>query len=476
VARSPHDIAFATIVIASLKTGEILGVAEYGEPTSSGQSWLLRPVNVGSAIKPVLAAAALMRRPELATLEIRNDGPTMNDVWGFRLERSFEAGSSCPLGWVDLRRFLSCSSNRYAAALVAAALQPDDTLHVPRWDLAPGVVFRLGGQTHVGRRPHLPLDSRRRFRAEALNESALAAGLFALDSLNTSIELARLLGREGRDSSVWAGLHDDRMNPVRVPVGLWPEQSRLGMSRGGRPAGMRQLAMFAVGAAENRVTTIDLTEAFGRIMIDRRLSLTFVPSRFPQARAASFSPLGMSNTPWYPTLLGGLRDVGTVGTAKGMAATVARQLSADVVLFGKTGTLNAPPHVRVVRRVDTISVRGNALARTTVVVDTLVPPVVAKTLVFAVGPPPGFGRRRASAAGSSASGTVSDRSNDTTAAAKVSSGALQCGLVGTVYFRLRRNPPQVESLSTEFANERLWSVLRRNWQRLRVCNERAARG
>jgi hypothetical protein len=153
-----------------------------------------------------------------------------------------------------------------------------------------------------------------------------------------------------------------------------------------------------------------------------------------------------------------------------MADMVARQLSVDVVFYGKTGTLNAPPHVRVLRRVDTVNVRGAAIARTTTVVDTVVPPVVAKTLVFAVGPPPSFGRRVSGAAG----GT-----NDTTgtnARNVVSSAALQCGLVGTVYFRLRRNPPQVESLSTEFANERLWAVLRRNWERLQVCREKGVKG
>ena len=127
-ATAPHvqasDIAFATIVLASAKTGEILGVAEYGPPSAGGGSWLLKPVNVGSAIKPLLAAAVLTQRPELATLEVRNDATTMYDVWGLPLGKPFEAGASCPLGWIGLRQFLSCSSNRFSAALVAAGLSP----------------------------------------------------------------------------------------------------------------------------------------------------------------------------------------------------------------------------------------------------------------------------------------------------------------------------------------------------------------
>jgi hypothetical protein len=453
--RVSSDIHFATVVLASARSGEILAVAEYGPPASTGGSWILKPVNVGSAIKPVLATAALMRRPELASLEVWNSGPAMDDVWGIPLERSFESGASCPAGWINLRLFLSCSSNRYAAALVAMALQPDAEQGLMRWDDAPGVTFRLGGLTHSGQRPHLALDARRMVRADTMNASALASGLFALDSLNTSLELAAQLGREGRDSSVWMGLRDDRNNPVRVPLGLWPEQSRLALSRGTRPASMRQLTMFSVGASENRITTLDLTESIGRILTDRQLSLRFVvPPRAVGGGVsrASFAPLGLSKMPWYSTLVGGLRDVGLVGTARGTQDAVAHQLSPSLEFYGKSGTLNAPPHVRTLRRTDTTEVNGVLVPRTYVFTDTVIPPVVAKTLTF------GLGVR-----GSSRTARKEPMEEETAAA------AMRCGIVGTVYFRLRRNPPQVESLATEFANERLWRVLRRHWQRLRVC-------
>jgi hypothetical protein len=454
-----NDLAFATIVLTSARTGEILGVAEYGPPSSGGGSWLLKPVNVGSAIKPVLAAATLMQRPELASLEVKNDAATMYDVWGLPLGKAFEAGSSCPLGWIGLRQFLSCSSNRFSAALVAAALQPAAQDEPPSFEAAPGVSFRLGGQTHVGQRLHLALDRNHQVRADTLNASTLATGLFALDSLNTSLELAAQLGREGRDSSVWLGLRDDRFNPVRVPLGLWPEQSRLAMMRGNRPATARQLAMFSVGAAENRVTTLDLTEAFARIVTDRRVGLTFVPTT---GRPASFPPMKLSKYSWYPTFIGGLHDVGTMGTAKGTQNAIAQQLSPSLVFYGKSGTLNAPPHVRTLHRVDTLTVNGARVARTLTFTDTVVPPVVAKTLLFAVGARYGRSVKSSNAAvdtGTAARAAEAERTN----------AAIDCGIVGTIYFRLRRNPPHVESLATDFANERLWKLLRRNWQRLKVC-------
>ena len=453
------DLAFATIVLTSAKTGEILGVAEYGQPATGGGSWLLKPVNVGSAIKPLLAAATLMQRPELASLEVKNDGATMYDVWGFPLGKAFESGSACPLGWIGLRQFLSCSSNRYSAALVAAALQPASQDEAPPFEAAPGVTFRLNGQTHVGQRLHLALDHNHQVRADTLNASTLATGLFALDSLNTSLELAAQLGREGRDSSVWRGLRDDRFNPVRVPLGLWPEQSRLAMMRGNRPATARQLAMFSVGAAENRVTTLDLTEAFARIVTDRRVGLTFVPTT---GHAASFPPMKLSKFSWYPMFIGGLHDVGTSGTAKGAQNAIAQQLSPSLLFYGKSGTLNAPPHVRTLRRIDTVVVNGVRVPRTLTFTDTVVPPVVAKTLLFAVG-----ARSARSADASNAAVRGDSMAHGVEAAG--GSGAIDCGIVGTIYFRLRRNPPHVESLATDFANERLWKLLRKNWQRLKVC-------
>ena len=105
----------------------------------------------------------------------------------------------------------------------------------------------------------------------------------------------------------------------------------------------------------------------------------------------------------------------------------------NVAFFGKTGTLNSGILSR--RRVE------GATMRIPVGRDEVSPdPVVATTLVFAIGNVP-----------------------------KAGGAALSCGVVGTVYFRLNREVDRVDPLATAFANQRLWPVLRKHWSRLGVC-------
>ena len=101
-----------------------------------------------------------------------------------------------------------------------------------------------------------------------------------------------------------------------------------------------------------------------------------------------------------------------------------RVLGSNVAFFGKTGTLNSP---------------ASSLRRAPDTVVT-VDPVVATTLVFAVGNVP-----------------------------KSAGAALTCGFVGSIYFRLNREVGRVEPLATAFANQRLWPVLRKHWNRLGAC-------
>ena len=425
-----RDLSFALGVIANLATGEILAAPEVNHRYADAPSSVLRSVNVGSAIKPILAAATLTSIPELASLQIRNDGGRIGELWGYPLSSPFETGSRCPIGWIDLRRFLECSSNAYAAMLLSAALQPRGNGRLTL-EYRPGAVFRLNGRDASQRQPHLPLERDLGIHPESLFASALSHGLEDLFGITTSLEEASV---DAGDSTVWEGLRDTAGTPVRVPRGLWPERSRVGLVMQGGRSTLRRLAAVAIGAGEARLTPIDLTQAFGRLVSDRTLVLSFVPS---DSTESSFARQGLRAQPWYPAFMAGLRAVGETGTAAGTGALVRRALGPNVAFFGKTGTLNAPGLVYR-RRLDSAVMSEGANTVRDVVVS--VDPVVATTFVFAVGD----ARRNGGA-------------------------ALSCGVVGTIYVRLNREVDRVEALATMFANQRLWPVLRKHWSRLGLC-------
>jgi hypothetical protein len=412
-----RDLSFAVGVIANLASGEILAAPEVNHRYADAPSSVLRSVNVGSAIKPLLAAATLVSFPELASLQIRNPGGRVSELWGYPLSSDFETGSRCSPGWIDLKRFLECSSNVYAASLVSAGLQPRTNGRLALED-RPGSVYRLAGREESGRQPRLPLEPDLAIHPESLFASVLSNGLDELFGITTSLEEASV---DRGDSTVWEGLTDAAGQPVRVPGGLWPDRSRVGLAYQGRRSTLRRLAAVAIGAGEARLNPIDLTQAFGRLVSDRTLILRFVPADTGMSPAPDH---GLRSQRWYSTFMAGLRGVGETGTAAGTGAIVRRVLGPSVAFYGKTGTLNAP--ASSLRR-----------SRDTVV---MVDPVVATTLVFAVGN------------GSRSGGA-----------------ALSCGFVGTIYFRLNREVDRVEPLATAFANQRLWPVLRRHWNRLGAC-------
>jgi len=411
-----RDLAFAVGVIANLSTGEILAAPEVNHRYADAPSAVLRSVNVGSAIKPLLAAATLVSFPELSSLQIRNHGGRVSELWGYPLSSDFETGARCPAGWIDLRRFLECSSNVYSASLVSAALQPRSNRRLAL-EYRPGATFRLNSREESGRQPRLPLEADLAVHPESLFASVLSHGLDDLFGITTSLEDVSV---DHGDSTVWEGLTDAAGNPVHVPSGLWPDRSRVGLVVQGRRSTLRRLAAVAIGAGEARFTPIGLTQAFGRLTSDRTLVLRFVPADTATPPVPNH---GLRGQRWYPTFISGLRAVGETGTAAGTGALVRRALGPNVVFLGKTGTLNSPASSR--RASDSVAT---------------VDPVVATTLVFAVGNAPRNG-----------------------------GAGLSCGFVGTIYFRLNREVDRVEPLATAFANQRLWPVLRKHWGRLGAC-------
>lgn len=436
--RLPLD--FGIMVLARVPDGEIVAMAEVGDRRNRGRSSLLERVAPGSAVKPMLAAAILSERPELAALEIPAHAGSIRSVLGLPpvpARRAFTTALNCPrpgTGRVDLRYFLRCSNNEYAASLLVAGLEN-----------AHGEEGRRIGAVS------LPLEEGRVPRSILLL-SPLSTGMSRLFDLPTDPVIADSAGRSRR---VWDGLRFSDGAPALVPYELLPTQSRPALLAPGSSNGteLGLLYRYAYGAWENQWTLLDLTNAFARVVTDRRVQIRFFPlperERANRSRAGlgapepshaaahgrtaappdspgradpsstppEGSPLGLDGQPWYGAFLAGLEGVAEDGTASGLRRAWQRA-GVPGHVWAKTGTL--------------------AEAGEPGSLDDL----FAKSLLFAVGDPE-----------------------------EGAGGPLGCGIVGGLYMRFARGPVEgaLPSYPVEFARDILGAFLRDRWTEISGC-------
>jgi hypothetical protein len=327
--RSEVDLPleFGMMVVARIPDGEIVAVAEVGERKNQGRSTLLERVAPGSAVKPLLAAAILSKRPELASLKIPARSGMVSSVLGMPRvgsRRVFNTALNCAPprgGMVDLRYFLRCSNNEYAASLLVAGL----------------VEGGVPGSTWKGA-SEIPLEGGRVPRATLLL-SPLSEGLSELFDLPTDPAIADSRRRSRR---VWDGMKFSDGSSFQVPYELLPSESRPALLAPGSPEGtdLSLLYRYAFGAWENQWTLLDLTNSFARVVSDQRVQMKFFPSTGNLADPEVDS-LGLSAHGWYPEFLAGLRAVGVDGTARGLRSAWMEEGLPPTVM-AKTGTLNEP--------------------------------------------------------------------------------------------------------------------------------------
>jgi hypothetical protein len=420
--RVDVPVDFGIVVIGRVPDGEILAVAEIGTRRSRGRSNLLEPHPPGSAVKPILAAAILSERPDLATLRVPARSGEVRRVLGLPAVpagRAFRTALNCGPprdGWVDLRYFLRCSNNEYAASLVVAGLWEREGVGLLPHDGSGRRGFTLSGRAYTAMEPREGLDGRSVTRGTLLR-SPLSEGLRKLFEVPTDPVIADFARRS---RGAWEGVTFADGSPARIPYEALPAESRPALLSSGA-AQATELALlyrYAYGAWENRWTLLDLTSAFGRVVTDRKLRLRFSRSEEAGSAGEWMDSLGLAEHRWYEDLLAGLADVGSDGTAGGLSAAW-RQAGLPSTLFVKTGTLTEEGG----------PARGDEL--------------FIKSLAFAVGE--GTDRR---------------------------GGPLGCGVVGGIYLRFTEGPPQgpMPSYQVEFARRELGAYLQRNWERFGVCD------
>ena len=402
----PIPVEFATVLLARASDGGVVALAESGTRSEPGRSRLLERVVPGSAVKPLLAAAILSERPELGSLEIPARSGLIRSVGSAPLipaRQAFRTALNCGYpesGRVDLRSFLRCSNNEYAATLVLeGATTPGSSVEPVR---------AAGGTASP-----TPRFVERRVPRSTLLRSALTDGMDRLFGLSTD---PTITDTRGRSRATWESLRFSDGSPTRVPFEVLPDASRPALlgHADSDATDLGLLYRYAFGAWENRWNAFDLTNAFARVVTDRRLQVSL--AEHPTGSVAE--PLGLAEFAWYPELLAGLAGVARDGTAGGLANRW-RRAGLPSTVYAKTGTL-AEEEAR----------RGSGL--------------YMKSLLFAVGEP-----------------------------AEVPGSALGCGLTGSVYLSFKDGPPDgsLPSYQVQFAERRLARFMAEYWDELGACPE-----
>jgi cell division protein FtsW (lipid II flippase) len=296
------------------------------------------PIEMGSATKPLWAAAALRTHPRLArALSTRGPAESEREVFGIPIAGA--GWTTVERDWTTFRRYLADSDNRYHVRVGFVLLAvgenglplPDAQSRSTRESLllrgAPTPWQRVPqfepGLEFSAARPTALRDLQNTRGAGSLRQMfavSLAAGDFA--SVRRSFwSLDERDDRQPAGNSTLPALFRQ----------LAPAVPQFQLNRVTTP---RQYVNLLLGGGTNRWANVDFAAAFataitGQPILARAVSGVVTPSgdrvRFPDVALELREPL---------------RDTVVNGTARGLAATEAWFRSRRVAMYGKTGTLS----------------------------------------------------------------------------------------------------------------------------------------
>lgn len=305
--------SIGAITIMDALTGEVLAMASTPRPGAGSDDALvdqddrleiirrrnqnLARLPVGSAVKPLVAAAILQGQPELLTLQIRGQ-ESADQLLGYPFARPL-SNHPAP-AWVDFNAFIQGSDNLYAAAL---ALLGSADVNGQQCRLDPDQGYRIGlaGEDGVsgilttrpksvfetadaqGRcRPALMEHDRQLRWAEDLED------LFDVEAGFAGPET--VCGAEPDDvirPSPWASLLN-RYNRVNLCAfrESTPEIETLGLA--GRLDFRTGAIPIILGNGDGRWSAVGLAQAYARLVTGERITATFTPTE-----EAGSPPLGL---------------------------------------------------------------------------------------------------------------------------------------------------------------------------------------
>lgn len=321
--------ARCSILLADPNTGAILAFAQWPVRTTYPRDLPadanLRNHPAASAVKPLVAAAALRAYPSLAQLSVDHAQSEYRAIANVELGTEFRAARLFPRPRVPFAGYLPASDNLYSATLgfLAAAQRGDGDLPARRGtrDLSAVMVGnrRLTG-TPAWRQNREGMD---------VGESPLARALEELYAVHVRGEDAPVV-----DARMWRSAVDADALPGGAELQrISPEPVALALDEIRTP---RQLATFMIGGGSNRWNNVAMVEAISRIVTGREVQLQLVDRIDTTNVRQAPEPLA-AMAPVRAPILAGMR--GVIAEPWGTGAALAGEFGSHVNWFAKTGTL-----------------------------------------------------------------------------------------------------------------------------------------
>lgn len=292
------------VVVLDIRNGEVLAVAEIGGSASQPPLAFL-PILPGSAVKPILYAAALAEDSTLDGFEVPHVPGRIESIAGAALASPMgNDDNGCP-PVVSIPSAIQCSSNRAAAEVVVRALG----------GIPPG-------ETSI---PH-----------DVIDRAPLVDGLATVFNVNT--DAGRFQGRYRR---VWLPEIAGGVGEVSSPssAGLSPFEARPLITRSTARVSVDNLARYSIGAWENRWTLVALAAAYARIASGRSVDPTFW-NLDPRALSLQLSDRARRGLPQVRTGLALVAQSGTGARLAGGGFLRSFPQGEQYRILAKTGTLN----------------------------------------------------------------------------------------------------------------------------------------
>src|SRR6185436_3607836 len=100
------------VVLMDVKSGEIRAIVEPHRQSDDESLLSFEPLLIGSAVKPIVAAALIARQPALGDMRLETPDSIVTTVDGVPLVKPFHSAHNGCAGSIGVVDFLRCSNNQ----------------------------------------------------------------------------------------------------------------------------------------------------------------------------------------------------------------------------------------------------------------------------------------------------------------------------------------------------------------------------